>query len=260
MRSLDTRARRARVVRPNQTPSGWRRCAGMVSSRIAEDTGSRSPALCSASSRPTSTVSTASAGLFAPAALIFSTMPFLANTTFTAMPVCFVNSSSIGSMRNGWRYEYRLTSPAAWAGTATRDAARAARVMRILRMGLVSGCWNENHSRSSGDPYSRFVLRMQAILICIQIAPESRGPGGPAESGTPVRPAEPIEEADARAASRVEVGKSPAGVVRAGACGVVPKHRRRGPERAGRPGQRLRWTQSLRSQRPCSTREWSESR
>ena len=75
----------------------------MLAFRTCDSTGSRSSALTSPSIRPMSTVSTASAGLFSPAALILSIIPFLAKTTLTSIPVSSVNFARMGSMRKGWR-------------------------------------------------------------------------------------------------------------------------------------------------------------
>ena len=115
-----------------------------------------------------STVSTASAGLLSPAALIFSTIPFFANTTFTLVPVCLVNSSSMGSDQERLPIGIQIDL----ASRLRRDSDERHRDGDEGDDGLAHESdlrfcsRNENQSQSSVAGYSRSVLRMQVIRKC----------------------------------------------------------------------------------------------
>ena len=94
---------RARAVRPNQWPFGSRKFSGTAELSFRDFTACVSPAFLMSERRPMSTVNTKSAGLFAPSFRSRSSMPFLAKTALTRMPLSAVKASNIGRIRCGWR-------------------------------------------------------------------------------------------------------------------------------------------------------------
>ena len=97
----------------------------MLSVSALDVSGCDTPLLLASASRPMSTVSSTSAGLFCPSAAIRSVRPAFAKMTFVLMPVLAVNALRSGSISTGSRYEYMFTTDPDWlsAGTAVKNAA-----------------------------------------------------------------------------------------------------------------------------------------
>ena len=85
---------RARLVKANHRPSGWRRFAGMRASSVSDTVGWNRPSAAALIRLPASAVTNTSAGLFTPSALMRSmSAPALSSMTFTVTPAVSSNAS-----------------------------------------------------------------------------------------------------------------------------------------------------------------------